>query len=100
MERVANCNKRLAKEKRRAQGACVRSCNKKIQLAELQLQRDPTNSEVRGILSDAQSQLAEEFQASVARNRHLSSANWLRYGDTCSKTFFDFHRIGKKKALS
>jgi hypothetical protein len=43
--------------------------------------------------------LAEEFQAFVARNRHLSSANWLRYGDTCSKTFFDFHRIGKKKAL-
>jgi len=60
-------------------------------LAELQLQRDPTNSEVKGIHSDAQSQLA--------RNRHLSSANWLRYGDTCSKTFFDFHRIGKKKAL-
>jgi hypothetical protein len=54
MERVANCNKRLAKEKRRAQGARVRSCTKKIHLAELQLQRDPTNLEVRGILSDAQ----------------------------------------------
>jgi hypothetical protein len=35
----------------------------------------------------------------MARNRHLSSANWLRYGNTCSKTFFDFHHIGKKKAL-
>ncbi len=35
----------------------------------------------------------------MARNRHLSSANWLKYGDTCSKAFFDFHRIGKKKAL-
>jgi hypothetical protein len=23
----------------------------------------------------------------------------LRYGDTCSKSFFDFHRIGKKKTL-
>ncbi len=33
------------------------------------------------------------------RNRHLSSANWLRYEDTCSKAFFDFHRIGKKKTL-
>ncbi len=54
---------------------------------------------MRGILLDAQGQLAEEFQASVARNHHLNSANWLRYGDTCSKTFFDFHRIGKKKAL-
>ncbi len=23
----------------------------------------------------------------------------MRYGDTCSKSFFDFHRIGKKKTL-
>jgi hypothetical protein len=99
MKRVVNCNTRLTKEKRRAQGARIKTCTKKIQLAELQLQREPLNSEVRGILSDAQSQLAEEFQASVARNRHLSSANWLRYSDTCSKTFFDFHRIGKKKAF-
>jgi hypothetical protein len=99
MERVANRNKWLAKEKRRAQGARVKSCTKKMQLEELQLQRDPTNSEVRGIFSDTQSQLAKEFQASMARNRHLNSANWLRYNDTCSKTFFDFHCIGKKKAL-
>jgi len=35
----------------------------------------------------------------VARNRHLSAANWFRYGDTCSKPFFDFHRVKKKKAL-
>ncbi len=35
----------------------------------------------------------------MARNRHLNSASLLRYRDTCSKTFFDFHRIGKKKAL-
>jgi alkyl sulfatase BDS1-like metallo-beta-lactamase superfamily hydrolase len=89
----------MSKEKKRARWARVKSCTKKIQLAEIQLQRDPTNEEVRGILSNAQGQLAEEFQASVARNRHLSSANWLRYGDTCSKTFFDFHRIGKKKAF-
>jgi hypothetical protein len=97
--RVAGCNARLAKEKGRARGARVRSCTKKIQLAEIQLQRDPENVEVRGLLSEAQGQLAEEFQDSVVRNRHISSANWLRYGDTCSKTFFDFHRIGKKKAL-
>jgi len=55
--------------------------------------------EVRDILSDAQSKLAEVFQDSVACNRHLTLANWLRYGDTCSKVFFDFHRMGKKKAL-
>ncbi len=99
MKRVANCNTQMAKEKRHMQGASVRSYTKKIQLAEIQLQRDPTNSKVTGILSDAQGQLAEEFQASVVQNRHLSSANWLRYGDTYSKTFFDFHRIKKKKAL-
>jgi hypothetical protein len=43
--------------------------------------------------------LAEVFQASVVHNNHLSMAKWFRYGDTCSKTFFDFHRIGKKKTL-
>ncbi len=46
-ERVANYNARMAKEKRRVRGTRVRSCTKKIQLAELQLQRDPTNEEVR-----------------------------------------------------
>jgi len=89
----------MAKEKRRARGTRVRSCSKKIQLTKIQLQRDPSDEEVRGLLSEAQGQLAEEFQDSVARNHHLSSASWLRYGDTCSKTFFDFHCIGKKKAL-
>jgi len=99
IKRVAECNARMAKEKKRARGTRVRTCAKKIQLAEIQLQRDPSNEEVRNLLSKAQAQLAEEFQDSVARNRHLSSASWLRYGDTCSKNFFDFHRIGKKKAL-
>jgi len=99
IKRVADYNARMAKEKKCARGTRVRSCTKKIQLAEIQLQRDPSNEEVRGLLSEAQGQLTEEFQDSVARNRHLSSASWLRYGDTCSKTFFDFHRIGEKKAL-
>jgi len=70
---------------------------KRVQLAEAQLQNNPTNEEVRGILSDSQAKLAEIFQNQVARNQHLSSSNWFRYGDTCSKTFFDFHRAGQKK---
>jgi hypothetical protein len=91
------CNSRLSKAKKHAQGTCVRACTKKIQLAEIQLQSDPLNEEVRSILSDSQGKLAEVFQNSVEHNCHLSSSSWLRYGDTCSKTFFDFHRIGKKK---
>jgi hypothetical protein len=35
----------------------------------------------------------------VECNRHLSASNWLRYGDTCSRTFFDFHRAGNKRTL-
>jgi hypothetical protein len=27
------------------------------------------------------------------------AAKWLRYGDTCSKFFFDFHHINKKKTM-
>jgi len=99
MRRVIHCNTRLAKEKRRTQGTRIGTCAKKIQLAELQLQKDRTDVEVRGILFDTQGKLVEIFQASVARNWHFTSANWFRYGDTCSKVFFDFHCIGKKKTL-
>jgi hypothetical protein len=93
------CNMRLSKVRKRAQGACVRANAKKIQLAEVQFQGDPTNIEVRGILSDAQGQLVDVFQNSIECNQHSSASSWLRYGDTCSKAFFDFHRIGTKRAL-
>jgi len=43
--------------------------------------------------------LAEVCQNQVSRNQHLSFANWFRYGDTCSKNFFDFHKLGQKKIL-
>ncbi|CAK9863882.1 unnamed protein product [Sphagnum jensenii] len=97
--RVMACNARLSKARRRVQGACVRTNAKKIQLAEIQFQGDPTNTGMRDILSDAQAQLTEVFQSSVERNQHSSASNWLRYGDTCSKVFFDFHRIRSKRAL-
>ncbi len=35
----------------------------------------------------------------MARNHQLSASTWFRYGDTCSKKFFDFHRIGRKRTL-
>jgi hypothetical protein len=35
----------------------------------------------------------------VERKQHLSASRWLRYGDICSKAFFDFHRIGKKRTF-
>ncbi len=54
---------------------------------------------VRDILSESQGRLVEVFQNSVERNHHLTSSKWLRYGDTCSKSFFDFHRIGRKRTL-
>ncbi len=55
--------------------------------------------EVRGIFSNSQGKLAEVFQDSIECNWHLSASKWFRYGDTYSKAFFDFHRIGKKKTL-
>jgi hypothetical protein len=48
---------------------------------------------------ESQGKPAEFFQASIVRNSHHSSAKWFKYGDTCSKTFFDFHGIGKRKTL-
>ncbi len=35
----------------------------------------------------------------MARNHQLNTATWFMYGDTCSKKFFDFHRIGRKRTL-
>ncbi len=86
---VMSCNTRLAKDKKRAQSTCVMTHAKKVQLAEIQLQTDSTNVEIRDI----------SFQDFVTRDRHLSAARWFNYGDTCSKLFFDFHRVEKKKAL-
>jgi hypothetical protein len=50
-------------------------------------------------LSKSQGKLVEVFQASIECNNHLSMTKWFRYGDTCSKTFFDFLRIEKKKTF-
>jgi hypothetical protein len=35
----------------------------------------------------------------VECNQHLSTSRWLRYGDSCSKAFFNFHRIGKRRTF-
>jgi mannosylglycoprotein endo-beta-mannosidase len=43
--------------------------------------------------------MADSLQEQVARNHQLSASTWFRYGDTCSKRFFDFHRIGRKRTL-
>jgi hypothetical protein len=59
---------RLAKTKKHAQGARTKTHSKKVQLAEIQLQKDPTNEEMRDILSDSQGKLAEVFQDFVVRN--------------------------------
>jgi len=63
----------------------------------VQQQRDPEDELVREILSVAQGHLASSLQEKVARNHQFSSASWFRYGDTCSKLFFDFHRIERKR---
>jgi len=75
----------------------VRNLQQKITLVEVQLQRDPEDEPTKEILSLAQGHLADTLQEKVARNHQLSSASWFRYGDTCSKRFFDFHRIGRKR---
>jgi hypothetical protein len=43
--------------------------------------------------------MADFLQEQVAQNHQLSASTWFRYGDTCSKKFFDFHRIGRKRTL-
>jgi hypothetical protein len=96
-ERVLQCNIRITRGKKKAKGARVRNLQQKIRLEEIQLQRDPEDEPTREIFSVAQGHLADLLQEKDARNHQLSAASWFRYGDTCSKRFFDFHRIGRKR---
>jgi len=97
--RVLACNGRLTREKRRAKGARIKELQHKIHLAEIQLQNNSEDELVRDILSVAQGDLTDSLQEQVVRNHQLSAATWFRYGDTCSKRFFDFHQIGRKRTL-
>jgi hypothetical protein len=97
--RVMACNTLLTKERNRLRGAQIRVHSKKIQLAKVQLQLDPTNEHILNILSELQRMLAECFQILVERYNHHLATKWLRYRDTCFKTFFDFHQIDKKRTL-
>ncbi len=47
----------------------------------------------------AQGHLVDSLQEQVTRNHQLTATNWFKYGNTYSKQFFDFHRIGRKKTL-
>ncbi|CAN5955466.1 unnamed protein product [Sphagnum jensenii] len=98
-ERVLKRSGKLAKEKKQKKGTRLRELQHKIRLAEIQLQRDPEDEPIRDILSRAQGHLADSLQEQVARNHQLSASTWFRYGDTCSKRFFDFHRIERKRTL-
>ncbi|CAK9214947.1 unnamed protein product [Sphagnum troendelagicum] len=46
-----------------------------------------------------QGHMADSLQEQVARNHQLNASTWFRYRDMCSKRFFDFHRIERKRTL-
>ncbi|CAM6029963.1 unnamed protein product [Sphagnum balticum] len=98
-DRVTNRCASLAKEKKHAKGARTRALHQKIQLAKIQLQRNPEDETVINILSASQGNLADTLQDQVARNHQLSATSWFRYGNTYSKQFFNFHHIGRKRTL-
>ncbi len=98
-ERVLRCNGKLVKERKREKGARTRSLQQKTRLVEIRLQEHPEDESVRSILSTAQGHMADSLQEQVARNHQLTASTWFRYGDTCLKKFFDFHRIGRKQTL-
>ncbi len=91
-QRVMACNTLLINERNHLKGAHVRAHSRKIQLAEVQLQLNPMNEHIHDILFESQGKLAECFQKLVEHYSHHSATRWLRYGDTCLKTFFVFHQ--------
>ncbi len=99
IQRVMTCNASLIKEHNSLKGMQVKAHSKKIQLAKVQLQFDLTTEHVRTIFSKSQGKLVDLFQTSVERFNHHLVAKWFKYGNTCSKLFFDFHRVSKKRTL-
>jgi hypothetical protein len=73
-ERVLKCNGKLAKERKREKGAQTRGLQHKTRLAEIRLQEDPGDEEVRNILSMAQGHMADSLQEQVAQNHQLSAS--------------------------
>jgi hypothetical protein len=67
-ERVLRCNNKIARERKKAKGAKIRTLQQKIRLAEVQLQRDLEDEPAREILSEAQGHLANSLQEKVARS--------------------------------
>jgi hypothetical protein len=63
------------KKKGEQKGHASTLFNKKIRLAEIQLQSDPKNESVRSILSEAQGHMADSLQDQVARNHQLTAAS-------------------------
>jgi hypothetical protein len=43
--------------------------------------------------------LVKLLQTSIEHFNHHSAARWSRNDDTCSKLFFDFYHISKKRTL-
>jgi hypothetical protein len=68
-------------------------------VATIQLQSNLENEPVQDILLVAQGHLTDSLQEQVVRNHQFSAATWFRYSDMCSKRFFDFHQIGRKRTL-
>jgi hypothetical protein len=44
------------------------------------------------ILLASQARLTEDFQNDLLRSTHNMVAHWYRYGNTCFKVFFNFHK--------
>lgn len=99
IQRIMTCNASLIKECNCLKGMQIRVHSRKIQLAEVQLQSDPTNKHVCSILSKSQGKLVELFQTLVECFNHHLAPRWFRYGNICSKLFFDFHRVSKKRTF-
>jgi hypothetical protein len=99
LDQVRVATGKLVKKRKHEKGARTRNLQQKTRLAEIRLQEDPKDELVRSILSTAQGQMADSLQEQVAWNHQLSASTWFRYGNTCSKKFFDFHCIRRKRTF-
>jgi len=67
--------------------------------AEVQLQGDFPNEGAWGTFSKSRAQFTEVFQTNVNKKMHNITIRWFQFGDTCSKTFFNYHKGGHRKVF-
>jgi hypothetical protein len=88
----------MIRRKRRGFQICLDT--KKMELTKIDLQSKHTYPLLKEKFSSSKGKLVKLNQKDLNKISRASSTHWLRFGDTCSKPFFDFHKRVHEKTFT